>query len=231
MFVQKRYIEPVKSINFGQNKLFPQVPELNEKYKQPEIREKTITILGSSKTTPDIQKFITVCREIVTKLIKNGFNILTGAGNDGILGAAFDTAKQHSQKDPYTGKPLQNLAILREPGWGDENLEECIPIGKAHSEIERSEKFNQTSDTTIIFPGRSSTLLEVTALIQKNDYTEENVPLKKIILVGRDFFKGLHQQYNQLASSGLLRHRPEELYRLVDDSKELFEILEQKEPV
>ena len=48
---------------------------------------------------------------------------------------------------------------------------------------------------------------------------------KKIILVGKKFFKGLIEQYNKLYKSGLIKHKPSELFTVVDSEKELNGIL------
>lgn len=83
------------------------------------------------------------------------------------MGEVYNSAKEASIKDAV-GKPLQNLAIIVQPLWGDENLQDCIPIGKANSESERILKFTQVADNFVIFPGSATTLQEATTLIQNN---------------------------------------------------------------
>jgi predicted Rossmann-fold nucleotide-binding protein len=207
-------------VNFGLQQTAPLVSSMETHYTKPESRQKTITILGTSAMTRELTRFGQLCEKIVIDLVKKGANILTCGGTSGLYGIAFRAAKNHSRKDPITGKPLQNLAVLHAPLWGDEDLRHCVPIGIAPSEAERSNKFYENSDTFIIFPGRTTTILEAVVLIQKNEHRNKT-PLKKIILVGRDFFHGLHEQYKQLYRSGFLKHLPEQLYRVVDNEQEL----------
>jgi hypothetical protein len=58
-------------------------------------------------------------------------------------------------------------------------------------------------------------------LIAKNAYRGK-APLKRIILVGRDFFGGLSQQYQRLFADGLLKEAPEALFRVVDSLDEIL---------
>ncbi|MEB3207192.1 MAG: LOG family protein [Vampirovibrionales bacterium] len=207
-------------LHFGSQQTSSNFSSMQTHYSQPENRQNTITILGTSAMTRELARFGQLCEKVVIDLVKKGANILTCGGTSGLYGIAFRAAKDHSRKDPITGKPIQNLAVLHAPLWGDEDIHNCVPIGIVPSEPERSNKFYESSDTFIIFPGRTTTILEAVVLIQKNEH-RKNAPLKKIILVGRDFFQGLHEQYKQLYRSGFLKHLPEQLYRIVDNEQEL----------
>lgn len=61
---------------------------------------------------------------------------------------------------------------------------------------------------------------EATTLITKNYYGKEE-DKKKIILVGRDFFKGLQEQYQKLYDSKLIKCKPSELFTIVDTKEEV----------
>ena len=86
------------------------------------------------------------------------------------MGAAYNAAKTYSKKDEEN-KPSQNLAIVKTPLWGDEDIENCVVIDKADSEAQRIEKFSDLADKIVIFPGGAATLQEATTLISKNNYT------------------------------------------------------------
>jgi hypothetical protein len=58
-------------------------------------------------------------------------------------------------------------------------------------------------------------------LIAKNAYRGKEA-LKRIILVGRDFFGGLSQQYQRLYTDGLLKESPDKLFQVVDTAEELL---------
>jgi len=202
------------------------VPELDEKYTTPDNRAKTVTILGSSRTSDSILNSMDLCSKLTADLIRGGYNIQTGCGANGIMGSAYNSAKENSKKDVETGKPAQNLAIIMEPAWGDEDLENCVPIGKATSEDERLTKFKRTSDTFVVFPGSATTIEETALLIQQNEYSHRGTPLKKIILVSNEFFSGLKQQYQKLFESKLLKHSPEELFTVLDSEEEILNEIE-----
>ena len=195
---------------------------MNEKYTTLESKANTVTIMGSSKDTDGILDAMDLCSKVTKDLINIGYNINTGCGAKGIMGAAYNAAKENSAIDNETGKPLQNLSILVEPVWGDEDIENCVPIGKATSESDRIEKFGKTSNTFLIFPGSATTLLEASSLIQKNEYAPKNEPLKKLILVGEDFFAGTVKQYQSLYDAKLLKHTPDELFKVVDTKGEIL---------
>lgn len=202
------------------------VPELDEKYTTPENRAKTVTILGSSRTSDSILSSMDLCSKLTADLIHSGYNIQTGCGANGIMGSAYNSAKENSTRDIETGKPIQNLAIIMEPAWGDEDLDNCVPIGKATSENERLTKFKKTSDTFVVFPGSATTIEETALLIQQNEYSHRGTPLKKIILVSNEFFSGLKQQYQKLFESKLLKHSPDELFTVLDSEEEILNEIE-----
>ena len=192
-------------------------------YKTKQSKANTIAILGSSKTTNDILKYMEICSNSVKSMILCGKNIVTGCGTAGIMGSAFYTAKENSKKNEE-GKPVQNLAIVTQPLWGDEDLENCIPLMAANNEADRIEKFSEVADTMVIFAGSVTTLQEATSLITKNYYGKDENK-KKIILVGKDFFKGLAEQYNHLYKTGLIKCKPSELFTIVDNENELNRII------
>ena len=192
-------------------------------YKTKRSKENTIAILGSSKTADEISAYIDMCRNFVKSSVQDGKNIVTGCGNAGIMGAAYTAAQEFSEKDKQ-GKPKQNLAILINPLYGDEDLENCIPLTWANSQAERIEYFSEVSDTMVIFPGSTTTLQEAATLISKNYYGNPE-DRKKIILVGKSFFKDLVEQYNTLYKQGLMSCQPSELFTIADSEQEIHKII------
>ena len=188
-------------------------------YKTKESKSNTIAVLGSSKTTNDILRYMDICSNAVKSMVLSGKNIVTGCGSSGIMGTAFYTAKENSKFND-DGKPIQNLAIIAEPLWGGEDLDNCIILASANSEADRIEKFSEVADTIVLFAGSAGTLQEATTLISKNCYGKQE-DKKKIILVGKDFFSGLIEQYNKVYESGLSKFQPSELFTVVDNEEEL----------
>lgn len=184
-------------------------------------KENNVTILGSSKSTNSyaVLDSMEKAAEISKHLVLSGKNILTGCGSNGVMGSAFYSAAKYSTKDE-NNRPEQNVVITKQPYWGDEDLENCIILDSAKSESERIEKFIETSDCFIIFPGGPATIQEATSIIASNHYAENK---KRIVLVGKEYFKGLDEQYQKIYQSGLLQVRPSELYTLTDNVNEVIE--------
>lgn len=203
------------------------IPSLNNNYTSPESKQKTITILGSSGSTEALEKYLKASSDITRHFVENGFNIVHGCGNDGIMGEVYNAAKESSIKDS-TGKPIQNLAIIVQPLWGDENLKDCVPIGKANSEAERIVKFAQVSDNFVVFPGSATTLQEASTLIQNNRYPKSS-DVKKVILFGADFWEGLVSQYKKIFEMNLLKENPiGKLFHIANSKEEVLKLIIKK---
>ena len=190
-----------------------------QQYKTKISKQNTVAILGSSKTTTDILNYMDMCSNSVKVLIRRGKNVVHGCGTTGIMGAALASAIKYSDKD-WTGNSYQNLGIVTDKRWGNEDTEHCTMLASAASESDRIDKFAEVADTMLIFPGSVTTLQEAATLITKNYYgnIEER---KKIILVGREFFSGLNNQYKTLYDNGLINCKPSELYTIVDTLEEI----------
>ncbi|HAM36642.1 MAG TPA: hypothetical protein DEB40_01335 [Elusimicrobia bacterium] len=204
-------------------KSFEEIPSLDPRYTTPESKARTVTIMGSSQSPEKIRAFIELAGRAAGELARRGYNILTGCGKDGVMGAAYDAAVAASRAPAQNGiQPGENLAIVVTPAWRDENLEDARAIGIADSEPARVEKFQQASDTFIIFAGGAYTLPEATILIGKNRYAPPE-QRKRIIIVGREWFAGLRMQYQRLYEDGTLGKNkdgapvtPEQLFTVVD---------------
>lgn len=199
---------------------FKNIPQLNKDYTTPEMRKKAVVILGSSRTTEPLLEYMQLCSETTKELVKNGFNIVTGCGSNGIMGAAYNAAKENSAIN-LKGKPIQNLAIIVNPLWGDENLKDCIIIGKASSEAERIIKFTKVADCFIFFPGGTTTLQEAATIIRYNVHNEEN-KFKKIILVGKEYFDGMKKQYETMAKMKFLKKVPDYFFKILSEKNEII---------
>lgn len=204
----------------------PSIPQLDKQYTRPEKRAKTVVILGSSKTTEPLIEYLDLCSKTTKELVQHGYNIVTGCGTKGIMGAAYYAAKESSATD-LNGKPVQNLAIIVNPLWGDENLNDCVVIGKANSESERIVKFTKVADNFVVFPGGTTTMQEATTLIRYNVHSEE-CGLKKIILVGKEFFAGLKQQYETVAKMKFLNKPPEKIFKILSNKNEIINAILKK---
>lgn len=197
--------------------IIKQIPDLDQRYTTPESRANSVSTFGSSKASSEILGDIQLSPLLIKDVITDGKNIVHGGGSYGLMGTFISTGKKYSAKDD-AGKPLQNLAIIMNPPYGDEDIHSCIPIGTASSEEERIGKFMQVADTFLVQKGSTATLKETSAVIGEN---------KNVILIGKEFFEGLKKQYKQIFSHGFTEYKPEDLFIMLNAKKDRKTILEE----
>lgn len=217
---------------------------ISEKY--TDHPEDTVAVLGSSNSIDDINSrlkntplddkarkesadkmlsYMDLCSNSTKALVLSGKNLVHGGCGYpyGMMGAAYESGAKYSRIDE-DGKPAQNLAILTDPSWGNEDPNRCVVIATAKGEADRIEGFAQVADNILIFPGGTGTLQEAATFISENHYGKPE-DRKNIILVGKEFFKGISEQYDTLYKSGLIKCPPEELFTVVDSKEEILEII------
>lgn len=195
------------------------IPDLNERYTRPLSRERTVAVLGGSSSQPQIEPFEPWARRFAEKVVAAGGNIVTGCGQNGIMGAAYEGAKTAAAK-PAAG---ENLAILRVPAWGDEDIKNARAIGVAASEEKRVEKFCRVASTVVAFPGGAGTLIELTKILLMMAYPgPKSVLPERVVVVGGDsYWAGLRLQLNTMVEAGQLKQRVADRFRFVSSEDEL----------
>ncbi len=186
-------------------------------------KQEVVAVLGSSKATDSIMDYMSMCANAVKSIVLSGNSIIHGAGKYGIMGAASKSAAKYSEIDE-NGKPKQSLAIITDPLWGNEDLDNCVIKDTATSEAARIEKFSQRADKVVIFPGSSGTIQEAASFISSNNYAPFD-ERKKVILVGKKYYEGLVSQYENMYKNGLLNDKPENLFTVVDSEDEILKEL------
>lgn len=199
-------------------------PGIDSRYYARDLKEKSIVVLGSSKNSAQVDKYLQACSDITRHFIENDYNIISGAGSAGIMGEVNNTASKYSKKDK-NHRSVQNLGILTDPLWGDENLENCLIIGKAKSEAERIEKFTKVSDRFLIFPGSAGTIQEASTLVSENVYGSQH---KKIALFGEDFWKNFADLYKNIFEFNILKKQLGELFHIVNSKEEVIKFFLKK---
>ena len=195
---------------------------IQDQFISSDSKSKTVTILGSSRDADSIKGSVAKAFDIARTLVNRGYNVLTGCGDKGIMGAAYKGASS-AEKDPEA--PEHNLAVLVNPLWGDEDTKHCKVISKAAaSEADRIENgFLKASNSFLVFPGGACSIQEASTLIAKNKYRPKNAPPLKIMLVGKDYYRGLKQQYEDMEKAGILGGKAEDLFTVVDPEDVLKE--------
>ena len=192
-------------------------------FKAKQKKPDTVVVLGSAKSSNAIMDYMQMCSDVTKAIVLSGNNVLHGCGKYGIMGSTYKSALENSTKD-RAGKPRQNLAIIKNPLYGDEDLENCVIKGVASSEAERIEMFLGAADKILIFPGGATTIQEIVTLIAENNHTPIS-QRKKIVLIGKDYFDGLIKQYDKLYESGLLNDKPENLFTVANSEEEILGLL------
>lgn len=185
---------------------------------------KTYSILGASSVPKDekgkneLLNYMQMASDFTKYLVQNQDSIITGCGDKGIMGAAYYSAYNNGSKE-------QNKVFIMQPEWGDEDKKHCEILGYTTSEAERIQKFRENSDAMVIFPGSCGTMQELTTLVSQNYYSKDKKP---VILVGKEFFKEIDLQYQNMLKNGYLNkiQSTDELYKIVDSLDELKEAVE-----
>ena len=66
-----------------------------------------------------------------------------------------------------------------------------------------------------------TTLQEAVTLIRMNAHSAQN-ELKKIVLVGKEFFAGLKQVYENMADMNFLKKKPENIFKILSQKHEII---------
>lgn len=197
-----------------------EIPDLDARYATPQSRAKTVAILGSSSSKTAIEPFVELATLLARDVVGRGGNVVTGAGNAGVMGAAFNAARDAAKKSGAG----ENLTLIKTPMWGDEDLAGGRAIGQAPSEEARVDKFIQVAATVVAFPGGAGTLLELNKLLFTLAYPAKEQPLpEKIVLVGSStYWAGFKTQLDTLVTTGLLKAEVLERFRFPEGASELL---------
>ena len=197
--------------------------EIPDQYLSSESKNKTVTICGLSRNADSIKEYTTKTHDTAKELVNRGYNVLTGCGDKGIMGAAYMGASS-AEKDKEN--PEHNLALLVNPLWGDEDTKHCKVIGKpASSEVDRTQNgFLNVSKNLLIFPGGAYSIVEAAIAIANNKYRPKNTPPLNIFLVGKDYYQGLVKQYDDMDKKhDTLGEKRENLFKVIEPEDVLKE--------
>ncbi len=177
-----------------------EVPSLEARYAEPASRKKTVIICGGSSSKPGVVAYEPFTAKLADRVIRAGGNIVTGAGEHGPMGSAF-RAGAAAALAPNTG---ENLSVMRDPGWGDENFKDARAVGKAPSDELRFDKFEQLGATVVIAPGGVGALLEGVKALYSVAYPNPSLPPFDDILVVGDYYRHLKGMVDEMVSAGTL---------------------------
>ncbi len=172
--------------------------------------KEAVSIFGSSKTKRS-NKYYKIAEETASKLVRNGYAIITGAGS-GIMEAANKGAKK-ADGDSIGLNIL--IPIMQKPNKYVTRLLEFKYF------FCRKVMFAKYSKAFVTFPGGFGTLdelFEALALVQT-----KRVDPFPVILVGREYWKGLiHWVREILLPNKTITKSDLELFSVVDTPQEVL---------
>lgn len=188
----------------------------------------TVTIWGASRESENIKKDLLLAEEISTASIERGKNVVTGAGDKGIMGHASRAAEAAYQKGIALGKKVgQSLAIII-PKWRDSDFSLYKAVLQVDTEPQRTQAFQEMSNTFNIFVGGATTIQESSTLIANKVINNVSEPL--IEFMDKDVYEGLDQQYQTLERYGYLGTlKTTDLYNIVDSKEDYIKDLNKAE--
>jgi len=178
--------------------------------------KKAVSIFGSAKRSKSTRRYYNIAEETAALLAKNGYAVITGAGS-GIMEAGNKGAKSANGESiglniliPVMQKPNRYVTKLLEFKYFF-----C-----------RKVMFAKYSKAFVVFPGGFGTLdelFEAITLVQT-----ERVDPFPVILVGKDFWKGLISWIrNKLIPEGTIDKKDMKLFSVVDTPQEVISAIEE----
>lgn len=198
-----------------------EIPVLDPAYLSAASRAKTVIICGASSSKPGTVAYEPMAAAVSRAVVGAGGNVLTGCGSGGTMGAAYYAAADAAQAEGAG----ENLAIVKQPAWGDEDLANARVLATAQTEEARFDLFQKLGATLVLFPGGAGTLLEVAKAVEGAAYPRPGQPpFDTIVLVGTAFYAGLRLQLDALVEAGTMKAEVRSRFTFVDDAEELVRL-------
>ena len=138
--------------------------------------------------------------EMGALLGKNGYDIVYGGGNVGLMGAGAAAAQAHGSK--VTGYLASAFAAA------GRELPNCAKMETLETLFLRKERMVLDSDAGIILPGGIGTLDELLELAADNDiarYIDKGVRVKPIVVLNLNgYFDGMAMQMDRCVAEGFM---------------------------
>ena len=194
-------------------KIFQIMAEFVDGFEQLSSIKPSVSIFGSART-PENHPYYKLTHQIAHELSDAGFSIVTGGG-PGLMEAGNRGA--HAGKSQSVGL---NIILPHEQS---SNVYQDISLNFRHF-FSRKVMFVKYASAYVVMPGGFGTMDEVMeslTLIQTGK--SRKIP---IILVGRDFWKGLVDWFKDtLVSEGMISPEDLNLFSVVDTSAEVSKVI------
>lgn len=180
-----------------------------------ENKQKSLCVFCASS---DIvaQKYKDTAREVGRQIAINGWRLLNGAGNGGLMGATTEGCQ--SQGGKVTGIIPQWMI---DKGWLRPNLDELIVTDNM---AQRKQALRDRSDAVLVLPGGMGTMEE---LFETTTQKQLGLYSKPIIILNQDgFYDELIAWRNTCYKQNFLRKGDDiNLWTAIKSAEEIFNIL------
>jgi len=169
----------------------------------------TICVFASSSNTLD-DKYTNIAAQLGRLIANNGYNIVYGGSNRGLMGACISAA--FSNGSHITGvmpEKLRNLGI--EKG-------NCSEFILTQGMRERKAKMDELSQAIIALPGGFGTLEEVSEMIVQKQLGYNSKPI--VLLNAYGFYDKLIEFFNKMINESFASKKCCELYYFANTPKE-----------
>lgn len=181
-----------------------------------EENTKYICVYAASSTQIDAVYF-KAAREIGILLAAQGYGIINGAGNTGLMQAVSDAALE---RNGFVTGIIPHFMVER--GWHHKNLTQLIEVENMHK---RKQLMAEKSEGVIALPGGCGTLEEILEIITWKQLGLYKKPI--IILNTNGFYNPLLLQLKQALQEHFMHPSHEKLWQVANHPEEAVKWLNQ----
>jgi Predicted Rossmann fold nucleotide-binding protein len=170
--------------------------------------------VGCSSSENIDEKYLKVAQELGTLIGKNNHNLIFGSSEYGLMGEVYRSVKK-------SGGEITAIIPKEYKGFlTDVEADKVITTGTATDQLK---ELVNTGDITIILPGSFGVISELTTSIHCRKLGEHK---KKIFILNTNgFFDDLLKMFDKMYHEKFDGYDRNELFEVVDEPKEIFEIL------
>ncbi|MDP3954765.1 MAG: TIGR00730 family Rossman fold protein [bacterium] len=162
------------------------------------------------------EKYVISAREFAELIPKNGYGLIWGGSDTGIMKLMASTVQENGGK--IVGVSMELLKVKARVG-ADEMI-------IARDLSERQQVMLDRCDAIVALPGGIGTLNEITAVLEMKKHKTHDKPI--VVLNSDNFFEGLKVQMQKMEDDGFLPRPLEEMIFFADKPEEVFEYVEGK---
>lgn len=176
---------------------------------------KSITVFCASSTRVP-QKYIEATKRTGMELIRNGIDIVYGAGAVGLMGTLADTVLSNN------GKAVGIIPhFMKELEWAHNNLSDLVVVDNMPL---RKQMLIDSGEAVLALPGGCGTLDELLEVITLKQLGQYKNPI--LILNTDGFYDHLIAMLEKMVEENFMRDSHRKIWTLISEPEELIPALE-----